>query len=113
METRQKQSLGSRQFSGKNQKRIFFAVVLRPYKGTLSTFPGVKPPDRHSVYVPRNLYRMESFFFFFLPKHKECGILVPQPGMEPTLLHWKYGVLTTAREVSERSFNMLPVKAIA
>ena len=44
-------------------KRIFLAVVLRSCKGTLSMFPGVKPPDRHSVYVSRNLYRMESFFF--------------------------------------------------
>ena len=51
-------------FSGE-LKRIFLAVVLRSCKGTLSMFPGVKPPDRHSVYVSRNLYRMESFFFFF------------------------------------------------
>ena len=55
-------------FSGE-LKRIFLAVVLRSCKGTLSMFPGVKPPDRHSVYVSRNLYRMESFFFFSLPYH--------------------------------------------
>ena len=40
-------------------------------------------------------------FFFFLPYHKACGILVPQPGIEaklpaveaPSLNHW------TAKEV--------------
>ena len=26
---------------------------------------------------------MPFFFFFFLPHHVACGILVPQPGTEP------------------------------
>ena len=43
----------------------------------------------------------DFFFFFFWPHHAACGILVPQPGIEPvppaveaqSLNHW------TAREV--------------
>ena len=35
------------------------------------------------------------FFFFFWPCHVAHGILVPQSGTEPCLLHWKHGVLTT------------------
>ena len=35
------------------------------------------------------------FFFFFFATSCTCGILVPQPGMEPAPLHWKHGFLTT------------------
>ena len=40
-----------------------------------------------------------GFFFFFLPCHMACGILVPQQGIEP--LYWKHTVLTTG--LSEKS----------
>ena len=35
------------------------------------------------------------FYFYFGPCCTTCGISVPQPGIEPTALHWKLGVLTT------------------
>ena len=64
------------------------------------------------LFMYPEIYTGWSLFFFFCQSTRHVG-LVLQPGMEPVLLHWKYGVLTTAREVSERSFNTLPVKAIA
>ena len=33
--------------------------------------------------------------FIFGLWHVACGILVPQPVIEPVPLHWKHGVLTT------------------
>ena len=49
------------------------------------------------------------YTFFFLPHHKACRILVPQPGIEPTppavgawsLNHW------TAREVPSTRFFII------
>ena len=35
------------------------------------------------------------FFIYFCPHPEACGILVCWPGIEPTPLHWKLGVLTT------------------
>ena len=37
-------------------------------------------------------YNMSLFYSFILAA---CGILVPQPGIEPVPLHWEHGVLTT------------------
>ena len=34
-------------------------------------------------------------FFFFWPCHLTCGILVPQPGIEPRPRQWERRVLTT------------------
>ena len=34
-------------------------------------------------------------FFFFLPHHVACGVLVPQPGIEPTFTALEGGFLTT------------------
>ena len=42
------------------------------------------------------LYSSVSFsVFFFLPHHVACGILVPQPGIEPTFTELEGGFLTT------------------
>ena len=32
---------------------------------------------------------------FFWPHHAACGILVPQPGIEPRPPQWKLGILTS------------------
>ena len=53
-------------------------------------------------------------FFFFWPCHAACGILVPQPGIEPTspalearnLNHW------TAREVPNLDFKVSPRRTL-
>ena len=37
----------------------------------------------------------QTWFSFFCPHHVACGILVPQPGIEPRPQHWKRWVLTT------------------
>ena len=42
-----------------------------------------------------SMYLLCSFFFFFWLSYAACGILDPQPGMEPNHLHWKHSVLTT------------------
>ena len=38
---------------------------------------------------------LSHFLFWGGPCRTTCGILVPQPGIEPTALRWKLGVLTT------------------
>ena len=40
---------------------------------------------------------MDPLFSFFghTAHHRACGILAPRPGIKPTPLHWKRGVLTT------------------
>ena len=50
-------------------------------------------------------FSSEFFFFFFclIP----CGILVPQPGIEPTPLLWKHEILTTGRPGKSHSFIIL------
>ena len=44
------------------------------------------------------LLNLSFYFFFYLftwPCRASCGILVPRPGIEPHLLQWKHGMLTT------------------
>ena len=36
----------------------------------------------------------QNFFFFFWPHHIACGILVPQPGIDPGPQQWKHRTLT-------------------
>ena len=38
---------------------------------------------------------LEFFFFFFLPNHMACGILVSRPGIEPTTPALQGGDFTT------------------
>ena len=42
-----------------------------------------------------SLLRHFYFILFLFFCHMACGILVPQPGIEPVSLHWKHRVLNT------------------
>ena len=33
--------------------------------------------------ITAKFLRVHNFFFFFWPHHEACGVLVPQPGIEP------------------------------
>ena len=48
-----------------------------------------------------------NIFFFFWPHHTTFGILVPNQGSSPCLLHWKNEVLTTGppRKSQENNLN--------
>ena len=50
------------------------------------------------------------FSFFFWLHHTACGILVPQPGIEPVPLQWKHGILTTGPPGNSQpyTFKLLP-----
>ena len=54
-------------------------------------------PELHSFLLIKYIffYLKKILLFFFLPHCVACEILVPQPGIEPGLLHWKCRVLTT------------------
>ena len=59
--------------------------------------------------------RPSSNKLIFRPHHRACGILVPQPGIEPRPQQWKHQVLTTRqpRNSSNSSqFNNYPVKKL-
>ena len=74
------------------------------------------PPHPVNLWVPRTSYRACQIAFFvclfvfnFLAYHAACGILVPQPGIEPrppavearSLNHWTTGEIPRACRIVE------------
>ena len=51
-------------------------------------------PSRFLLVIYFKYNSVEYTFFFFFGQ-AACGILVPQPVIKPSLLHWQYKVLTT------------------
>ena len=49
----------------------------------------------HQRFVKTQISFLSLFFYIFWLHHTACGILVVQPGIEPTLPRWQHGVLTT------------------
>ena len=47
------------------------------------------------LYIHHTLHTSSHLIYFFWPCHTACGILVPQPWIEPGPRQWKHRVLTT------------------
>ena len=55
---------------------------MKFYENIQKCIPIISLPKRQVLAVNALLWQLESFFFF-LPHHIACGILVPQPGIDP------------------------------
>ena len=54
--------------------------------------------EQNLVYMGQELsvlFLLKQYFFFFLPHHVACGILVPDQGSNPCPLHWMSFLLPT------------------
>ena len=71
---------------------------------TGSPFLTPSSPMLQSLHPPVSNSLIFLSFFFFWPPLAACGILLPQPGIEPMPLQWKHGVLTTGP--LGKSFNI-------
>ena len=47
------------------------------------------------IFGNRRIFKNYFIIFIFWPCHSPCRILVPQPEIKPTPLHWEHGVLAT------------------
>jgi len=75
----------------------FIAVALSPFMNCASVFLFLAQASPQSLILINLTAYLTSVCLFvcFWPFITAFGILVPQPGIEPVPLYWKYGLLTT------------------